>query len=202
MNTTEKGISFELFVFGIIQNLLQNKELGIEGQFYEVFHHKEYYSQSRQGNICVDISIEFSRKQNVRPFLYVFVECKDYKTSIPVNDIEELYSKTQQIAGVNVKAMLFTRSSLQQSAFNFADSKGIAVVRILDDDSLQWLIERTNKTLTTGKDNAVAINIINALINEYFVSVRQNTFGYVNGMGSHNISDILSSLLKNSGNEG
>jgi hypothetical protein len=178
MNTTEKGTAFETKVYDLLNGLIATDEFIIRGKHYSLHHQKKYFSSARQGDISIDISIEYSRTKDSTPNLYVLIECKDYNKPVPVDDVEEFYSKTQQITGVNVKCILFTRTSLQSSAFNFASSRGIAVVRILDDDSMVWLIERTNKNLSTGLSNSIAINVINALTNEYFVSTRQGIFCY------------------------
>jgi hypothetical protein len=197
MNTTEKGESFEKKVYDIIENLLKSGGFPVQGNFYQLFHKREYFSNERKSNICVDISVEFSREKELPPSFYVITECKDCSRPVPVDDVEEFYAKMQQITGANVKGMLFTRSSLQQAAFNYAQSKGIAVVRILDDDSLAWLIERTSNQLVTGVENSIGINVLNALTNEYFISTRQSTFGYVNGKAFSDVAGVMLELLDN-----
>lgn len=195
MNSTQKGQSFEEKVHGIIQKLLLENQFSISGNFYEIFRQKEYYSSDRQGNIKIDISIEFRRSEGSKPSLYIFIECKDYSKPIPVDDIEEFYAKTQQISGINAKAMLFTKSSLQQGAFNYAFSKGIAVVRLLDKEALSWLIERTTDHVTTNHSNSVAINVINALTNENIVTTRRNTFALYKDKSDYEILSILEYLI-------
>jgi hypothetical protein len=198
MTSTEKGTAFEDKVFGILNKLLVSEAFFITGRNYKIYRHKKYFSLSRQADIIIDLSIEFSRAIDSKPNLFILVECKDYNKTIPVDDIEEFYSKTQQITGVNVKSILFTTTSLQSSAFNFAASKGISVVRILDDDSLTWLIERTNKNLTTDLPNSIAINVINALTNEYFVSTRKNIFCFCNEKTFLDIKSVLLEIISNS----
>ena len=62
------------------------------------------------------------------------------------NDVEEFYSKVQQIAGVNVKAVLVTSGSLQEGALQFARSKGIGVARTFPREQLEWVINRERIT--------------------------------------------------------
>ena len=62
----------------------------------------------------------------------------------------------------------------------------------MDDDSMSWLIERTNKNLTTSPENSKAINVLNAITNEYFVSTHKNTFA--NFIGSFQM--VLDSVIK------
>ena len=196
MNTTEKGNNFELKVHDIIENQQHEKQFSLMAPFYELFHQKGYYSRDRPKYIDVDLSIEFRRTKDSSPGIYIFIECKDYTHTVPVDDVEELFAKTEQIAGVNVKAMLFSRSHLQEGAFNYAKSKGIAVIRILDDDSLSWLIERTNKNLVTTQANSMNVNVVNALTNEYFVSTQRDTFASVNGQVFYTVEEVLTELLK------
>lgn len=195
MDTTAKGNAFELKVKGIVERLLVEGAFSIAGNFYQIFHKKGYYSDKRKDEIIVDLSIEFRRTDSVAPSVYVFIECKDYKSPVPVSDIEEFYAKISQISGVNVKSMLFTTSSIQEGGFTFASSVGMAVIRVLDDDSLAWLIERTNKNLVTSQLNSVHTNVINAIVNEYFVSTKRDTFAYANGTASYQIKDIIQSLF-------
>jgi len=68
------------------------------------------------------------------------IECKDYSSAIPVDDLEEFHSKIQQIAGNNVKAIFATSAALQKSALNFAKSKKIGVIRYLPDNQVKWII--------------------------------------------------------------
>ncbi len=195
MDTTAKGTAFEIKVKSIVEELLKDGEFSIAGNFYEVFHKKGYYSDKRKSDIIIDLSIEFRRTEIANPSLYVFIECKDYKTPVPVSDIEEFYAKANQISGVNVKALLFTTSSIQEGGFTFANSVGMGIVRILDDDSLSWMIERTTRHLVAGAPNSVSTNVMNALLNEYFVSTKHDTFAFANAVASYQVKGIISSLL-------
>jgi predicted helicase len=195
MNTTEKGTSFELKVYGLLKELLDTDRFFINGH-YRLCHRKKYFSTARQSEICVDLSIEYSRAEGFVPNLFVLIECKDYSKSIPVDDIEEFYTKSEQITGANKKCIFITTANLQQAALNFASAKGIGVIRILDDDSMTWIIERTNKHLTTTQANGAYINVLNALINEYYVSTKNDTFGYYKNKGFLNIKDLLIQMLK------
>lgn len=69
------------------------------------------------------------------------MECKDYKGSLSVSDIEEFHGKIQQIAGDNVKATLIVSGALQRSAFEYCKSLGIGVVRLLPDDQIYNVLQ-------------------------------------------------------------
>lgn len=196
MSTFEKGTAFEKRVHEHLIQLLQTGELGISGNLYKVYHQKEFYSEFRKANIKFDLVIEFYRKEGVTPNFYILVECKDYGSRVPASDLEEFFSKARQVLHANFKCMVFTTNSLQETAFNYAVSTGMAVVRILDDDSLSWIVERTNKHLTTSVQNSVAINVSTALTNEYYVTTRNDTFGTYNFKSFLSVKDIFTEVLK------
>lgn len=179
-----------------VQKLLESGKFSVSGNYWEIFHQKEYYSDHRKANIRVDVSVEFRRTATSPPSFFVFIECKDYAGPVPVGDVEEFYAKTQQISGVNVKGILFTRVGLQEGAFNCAKSYGMAVVRLLHDDDLQWMIERTNQHLSTAIPNSIQINVINALTNEYFVSTRRQMFALYRDTVSYGLDEIFLEWLK------
>jgi hypothetical protein len=195
MSTTEKGTVFEEKIHGILAELLEKDELGIGGKHYQIHRQKELYSYLRKSHIKFDLVIEFYRQLESSPVFYVLVECKDYSHPVPVNDVEEFFDKASQVLHANFKCMLFTTNSLQQGAFNYAQSTGIAVVRILDDDSRTWIVERTNKHLTTCPNNVKGINVITALTNEYYVNSRQDVFGIANHEVFTSVKEAFSSVI-------
>jgi len=195
MSSVQKGTAFEKKVHEILLQLLESGELGITGKLYKVFHQKEFYSDFRKSNIKFDLAIEFYRKEAVKPIFYVLVECKDYGTRVPASDLEEFFNKARQVLHANFKCMVFTTNSLQEAAYNFALTTGMAVIRILDDDSRAWIVERTNKHLTTTDQNKVLINVSTALTNEYYVSTKNDTFGTFNFKSFLTVKEILAEVI-------
>lgn len=196
MSTLEKGTAFEKKVYNIIEELLSMDQFFISGKNYKLFHQKEYYSQARQGNIKVDISIEFSRQPESKPNLYILMECKDYNHSVPVDDIEEFSSKAGQITGLNVKSIFITTACLQKSAYIFAQSNGIAVIRILEDDALEWLIERSNPHLKASEENARVLNVFNTMLEEHPITYSQAFFAIDGSKPYTDFSILLSDIVK------
>ncbi|MBS1689561.1 MAG: restriction endonuclease [Bacteroidetes bacterium] len=165
ISTTAKGDNFEAKVFDILQTMLLNNELPVNSSHSRIFRKKKYYSSQRKSDIIVDISVECTLPGETEPSLYLMVECKDYKHPIPVNDIEEFYSKTRQITGLNVKAILFTTNILQEGALNFAITNKIRVMRIKPEGEPILLSFRKegNTTKNVSKD---FINAVLALTSE------------------------------------
>jgi hypothetical protein len=196
MNTTEKGNLFEERVYDLLLEALTNDQLFLSSKRSLLFKKKSYYSKDRENNIIFDLAIESYREGSDQPNLIVLIECKDYKTPVPIGRLEDFYSKKEQIARANSKCIFITTSSLQSAAFKYASNLGIGVIRVMDDDSMSWLIERSNKNLTTSPENSKAINVLNAITNEYFVSTHKNTFAYHEGNTFLSIQELIDSLLK------
>lgn len=119
----------------IIAAELQGGRLGLLPSACRVFNRKGYYSRDRDAEIIVDVSIEVTLP-GVGDWSLLWVwECIDYRNPVPVDDIEAFYAKLQQIGGVNIKGGVATRGILDAEALRFARSKGIAVIRLMPDDS-------------------------------------------------------------------
>ncbi|HUI06137.1 MAG TPA: restriction endonuclease [Verrucomicrobiae bacterium] len=151
MNTVEKGDSFEERVYNAIADLLQNDGLGLSPKKCRLYRKRAYHSRDRGADIVVDISVEVWLPNSKQYSLLWVWECKDYSGSVPVNDVEEFYAKLQQIAGANVKGAMAISGAMQQSAFNFARSKGIAVVRLLPSDQVEWLIHLLTASMGSAR---------------------------------------------------
>ena len=195
MNTTAKGTAFELRVFDIIKAIIETDPSYFGFKASEIFLKRAYYSSKRESNIIFDIAIECKRSGAVSTSLYVLIECKDYSGKIPVNDLEEFSKKAEQVTGLNVKCMFFTTSSLEEGALTFAMNSKIAVVRILENDSLQWFVERTSPYLNASVQIGDSSNVFNALVTENFVSTQKNTF-VLNGVDAYtSLSEFFKWLL-------
>jgi hypothetical protein len=180
MNTTEKGDIFEDRVYNLLLEQLTAEKLFISGRKSMLFKKHEYFSKDRDKKIIFDLVIECYRDGADKPNFIVLIECKDYTKPISIEKLEAFYAKKDQIARANSKCLFVTTNSLQEGAYNYATNLGIGVIRILDDDSLNWLIERTTKYLTTTTSNTTSINVFNALTDEYFVSTNNNFYAYYN----------------------
>ncbi len=196
MKSTAKGNLFEDRVYKELENLLLNDKLFVSSKSSRIYQRKKYYSADRQGDIVVDISIECCREGSEIPNFYILIECKDYQKPIPINELEEFYAKKEQIARANSKCLFITTNSLQSSSFNYATAKGIGVVRMFDDDSLQWLVERSDKELTTSKKNSDAINVFNAITSEFYISTFHKAYIYSDSKTYFNILDLIFDLIK------
>jgi Zn-dependent peptidase ImmA (M78 family) len=175
-SSTQKGKEFEDRVFLIFSKLLSNDELFVPSSKSKIYTQKGYYSKDRQNNIFVDISVETFIDQSNNYSLLTVIECKNYNTTIPVDDIEEFKSKLDQIAGKNVKGIMVTRLGFDQGTVNYAKSNGIALVRLLNTDEINWDVYRTTYTAIKTKDSIERFNneIQNGLLNNNIERANSN----------------------------
>lgn len=117
-----------------------------------VFKKKGYFSKDRRKPIVVDVSIEISLPGAQEYSVLVAIECKNLSSSVPVDDVEEFSAKLQQIAGFNVKGIVASRHSFQSGAREFAKSKSIALLRLLDHANHKWELKRTASASLGAKD--------------------------------------------------
>ena len=142
-NSIQKGDALELRVRDLLQTEIDEDRFWAKKSSCKVFHKKGYYSRDRNSNIVFDVSIEVYLPGEQEYSLLVLIECKNYSNSVPVNDIEELFSKVQQVAGANAKAVLASNAAFQAGTLEFAKSKKIALMRCLEPDGFKWELKRS-----------------------------------------------------------
>lgn len=145
MNTVKKGDDFEKICFDLIRASIDNYELGIIPNSCKVFWKKGYYSRDREKEIIFDISIEVWLPNADKYSLLYLIECKNYSKSVPVDDVEEFYAKIIQVSGVNVKGVFISNSSFMEGGYNFARSKGMMLVQVNGNITLNIILHKTNK---------------------------------------------------------
>jgi hypothetical protein len=175
MNTTAKGNAFENQVFIAIKRALESKQLGLDPDSCKIYQKKKYYSEDRQSDIIVDISIEVTRPGAKEVSILWICECKDYKRPLSVEEVEEFDSKLKQIAGKNVKGVIaVSHGSLRPAALNYARSNGIGVVRVLPGNQVvrrqsnnsMWILE--HKTFGMSQKKIGVLEIFEALTESEF----------------------------------
>jgi hypothetical protein len=140
MNTTQRGDRFEAKVHRWL-----SKEVG-EGRFFvhpahsRVYRRKAYWSSDREADVIVDLSIESTMRGQAHRSLLILVECKDYASSVPVNDVEELLHKMKQIGAA--KGIIITTTPLQRSARKVAAANGVAWIRLFPRRGFETLLPR------------------------------------------------------------
>ena len=76
--------------------------------------------------------------------LYI-IECKSYKTRVPVNKIGDFLLKINQVSGVNVKGIFITNSPLMESVYNIAESVGMMVIQGESVNNFEIILHKANR---------------------------------------------------------
>ncbi|MBD2784202.1 ImmA/IrrE family metallo-endopeptidase [Xenorhabdus sp. DI] len=196
MNTIKKGNEFEDEVFKFIQDYINSGNTWLNPNYCTFHQKKGYYSKERESDIIVDISIECFLKDKNKYSQLIIIECKNYSKSIPVDDIEEFNSKLKQITGVNVKGMFFSKSSYQKGAYNVAKNTGMALIRMLPNSQIEWILER--KPISSDKlERQKEDMIISArALSEYnYIGYSHNVFSYFNDTFTSSFTDTFNNLI-------
>ncbi|MCR0206613.1 restriction endonuclease [[Clostridium] innocuum] len=204
MKNTGEGL--EKDVYEKIVSLVNSNLFMLADPYVKVYMKKKYYSRERGDNIEFDVVVEKylvnpDDKPDAYPALRVIIECKDYKGSIPVDDVEEFFAKLQQIGAANTKGMIITRdANFQKGALKYAEAKGIALARLLPENQLIYaLYLMFLKTQPNHKDD----NIKEALTERdytsnqsFFVTSGESTMEafICNILGDENVSKIWTIL--------
>jgi Zn-dependent peptidase ImmA (M78 family) len=196
-NTTKIGDYFEDKVYKLFKNELEQDRLFIKGENSKIYQKKGYYSRDRKKDIIFDITIEVFIPGETEYSLLIIIECKNYSHSVPVDDVEEFFSKLQQISGANVKGIVISPNSFQNGALEFSKSKGIGIARFIDNDNFKWILRRAVSGIVTQKEiQNSEYNILEALSNENFVSTHIDFFGYVNDNYTYSTKYLFEYLLE------
>ena len=138
------GKILEIQVYNAVKKMIEKNLFLVSMPNVRVFHNKAYFSKERNDNIIIDVSIEKylinpDENKDVEPSLIIILECKDYKGSIPVDDVEEFHAKLQQIGADNTKGIIIASNALFQSgAINYAKSNGITLASLFDEEQFKY----------------------------------------------------------------
>jgi len=193
-----KGKEFELKAFESLKRALKTNQLGLLPDSCKIFHRKGYYSRDRGKDIEIDISIELHLPEAPRWSLLWAWECKDYQEHIPVDDVEEFWAKLTQIAGANVKGGLVVSGALQESALNFARTKGIAVVRLLPENQITHILfSRGPGPQLSPKEIAdqKLAKVVKAITDLEFIANHQEFFGLYDNKSAFDWDSLVENVL-------
>jgi len=197
MNTTEKGDKLEDKVFELFKDDISKERFWARKECCEIHKKKGYYSKDRKKNIVFDVSIEIFLPGQKTYSSLVLIECKNYNHKVPVDDVEEFFTKAQQISGGNIKAIVVSNNTFQEGAFNFSESKGIGLLRYFDRSNLDWILTRSPSSLVSS---SYALNewstAYKGLHSEHFDSKYFDFYGYVNYQYTNSLRLFISILVK------
>lgn len=163
---------FEKRAYEAIRQAVEARDLGLDPEQCKVLLHPSYYSRDRGKHITVDVAVEIYGRSQTTPSIIWIWECKAYSHPVPVDDIEELHAKLEQIGSDRTKGTVITSSTLQSSALAYAISKGIGVACLLPDNRIKMGHPITAKSMfeaaemITSAEQGVATEELCRLLSE------------------------------------
>jgi len=170
MSTFAVGTDFEKKIFALLEGEIANGRFWAMKDNCRLYRQKAYYSKDRGSEIIFDVAIEIFLPGSDSPSMLVLVECKDHKNTIKPEQVEAFFSKVQQVAAANIKAVVATTSPLQSGALGFAKSKGIGVLRYCDPQTHKWEIYRSPSASAGDASQELSDLAQRALTEEDFTS--------------------------------
>lgn len=197
MDTTKKGDKLEDLAFEVFESQISEDCFFVRREFCKIFRKKGYYSKDREKNIIFDVSIEVTLPGHERFSLLFLIECKNYGHSVPVDDVEEFFTKIQQVSGANVKGIVVSTNSFQEGAFNFSRSKGIGLLRYFSKESLEWVLTRSPSSMATSSHaSSECASGYHALRKEGYISRHFDFYSFVNDIYTASSNQFFSSLAR------
>jgi len=151
MNTVAIGNKFEEQIFDLFANEIASDRFWAKKDCCRIFRQKAYPSRDRGSDIIFDVAIEIRYHGVAELSALVLIECKNYKNKVKPEQVEAFFAKVQQVYGANTKAIVATTSSFQSGAFNYAQSKGMGLLRYIAPDNQKWELRRSQSA--SGSDS-------------------------------------------------
>lgn len=143
LNSREIGDALEVRVRDYFRAEIAADRFWAKKENCRVFWKKGYHSKDRNSKIVFDVSVELYLPGAKDYSAVVLIECKNYSHGVPVDDVEELFAKVQQVAAANAKVVLASTACFQTGTREYARSKGIGLLRYFDQREFKWELKRS-----------------------------------------------------------
>ena len=194
MNSTLRGADFEKRVFSFFEAEVKANRLFFNSEYCAIFRQKPYYSRDRQSLIVFDVAIEASLPGAQTPSMLCLIECKDYSHPVRVDEVEEFFTKVQQVASAKSKAIIVTSSSFQSGALEFARSKGIGLLRMFPESGVKWVLHRSPSSTRMSSELSKDSEIWSGLTKENYYSHRFDFFCNAGDTFTYSLYDFFLAL--------
>jgi Zn-dependent peptidase ImmA (M78 family) len=141
-NTVKIGDSFEEVSLEIIHKMIEQGDLGHLKECVKVFKKKEYDCKSRNGKITFDLAIEIWPPGATNYIILYLIECKKYRSRVPIGTLQKFSAQILEVAGHNVKAIFITNSPIQSGGMEYAKSKDMMVIQAETSDNYKILLHK------------------------------------------------------------
>jgi Zn-dependent peptidase ImmA (M78 family) len=194
MNTTRIGDTLEERIFGLLRTEIEADRFWAKKENCKIFRKKGYHSKDRDGEIIFDVSIEIYLPDAMDYSMLVLIECKNYTHPVPVDDAEELFTKVQQVAAANAKAVIASTASFQSGTRAFAKSKGMGLLRYFDASHFKWELRRSPSASARGHDADAGLLVEEGLSRQDFVSIEFDLYMQSPGRETNSLWDFIEDL--------
>jgi Zn-dependent peptidase ImmA (M78 family) len=199
VTSTQKGDALERLIHDLFQTQIHADRFWVKKENCKIFLKKGYYSKDRQGEIIFDVAIEIYLPDAEEYSFLVLIECKNYAHSVPVDDVEEFFTKVQQVAAANAKAIVASTASFQSGARTFATSKGIGLIRYFAADDFKWELKRSPSATARSNSADEAYDVEIALAQEEFRSFAFDLYMQSPARKTNSLWDFFEDLMLDSG---
>lgn len=128
--------------------------------------------------------------------MLIILECKDYNSKVPVNDIEEFHSKLNQVRGS--KGILVSSNAFQEGTFFFAQTEKIGLLRYRDIKELDWVLTRSPSSLISNTyAKSEELNVSKNLRNESFENNYFDCNTFFNYNYTNSLQEFITNLIEN-----
>jgi Zn-dependent peptidase ImmA (M78 family) len=159
----------------------------------------KYYSRDRNAQITFDVSVEFYLPGAKEFSSILLIECKNYSHAVPVDDIEEFFTKVQQVAAANAKAVLASTAPFQRGTREFAKSKDVGLLRYFSRDNCKWELKRSPSTTARSSFPDALQFIEDGLTQQSFVSPVFDLYMQSSARVTNSLWDFIEDLVLDAG---
>lgn len=142
-SSVQVGDAFEEEIYFFFKRMVDSGEFWAKSENCKIRKKPRSFSKDRDSDIQFDLSIEIYLPGSDEYSCLIIIECKDYSGPVGVQEVEELFSKIQQVAPANGKAVLVSSNAFQRGARKYAKSKGIGLLRRFSSVDLKWDLHRS-----------------------------------------------------------
>ncbi len=200
MNTVKIGDDFENKAYDLIEQALNNKEFGLIPEQCKIYRKKRYPSFRRKKGIVFDLAIEVTPPKADRPTLLYLVECKNYSSKIPVDDVALFASYISEIDGYTVKGVFIANNKLQSGAIEEIVSHGMMLIEVDEDE--YTIVLYKNKLLRNQKkeeadfDDEIRKLIENALLPAKINGLKRLSSAIIDDIACHFLNEFNPNILE------
>ncbi|BEP43329.1 ImmA/IrrE family metallo-endopeptidase [Variovorax sp. V15] len=194
-STTEKGDVLERIIRDLLQTEIEADRFYLKKDQCKIFWKKGYFSKDRGSKIIFDVAIEVYLPGAREYSLLVLVECKNYEHRVPVSDAEEFFTKVQQVAAANSKAIIASTAAFQHGTVEYAKSKGIGLLRYFEPGNHKWELHRSSSAMARTPAAEQAEALASALTREDFTSQTFDLYMQSPARATNSLWDFFEDLL-------